>query len=290
VPEDKPGEIESEWNRGKGIILDEQEEKQIGTEQGAPPTLHKGAYASRALGRQQPYAYLLPAGWDGSAGRCFPLLLLLHGRDGSYLDWPTHTRIAHYAARYALCVVFPEGDNGWYTNAVGGASRYEDDLVHALVPHIQATLPVLPPGKHWGIGGLSMGGYGAVKLALKYPRLFSLAVSHSGALEKPRQPEPHPVFGDPQADAAFRLSENPFWLAEQAMCRFPTERPRLYLDCGLNDELLEANRRFHDHLTFIGYRHTYQEMPGYHTWPYWNRAIRTVLPEVAAALGADTKE
>ncbi len=89
-------------------------------------------------------------------------------------------------------------------------------------------------------------------------------------------------------DASRRRAENPFWLAEQAMSRWPTERPRLYLDCGLDDGLLEANRRFHDHLNFIGYHHTYLEMPGHHTWPYWNRALRTVLPAVAEALGVET--
>jgi S-formylglutathione hydrolase FrmB len=289
--------------------------------QRTPLTLQTGHYLSHALGREQPYAYFLPAdqpdsaqslhalsfpqlpaerppspvlgGGVGGGGDVqisepsYPLLVLLHGRNGSYKDWPTQTRIARYAAAYRLCIVFAEGNNGWYTNAADGSARYEDDLMQDFLPHIQSTLPVLPPGRRWGIGGLSMGGYGAVKLALKYPQWFALAVSHSGALEKPRVPEPHPVFGDPVTDAALRRAENPFWLAEQALSRFPIVRPRLYLDCGLSDELLAVNRRFHDHLRFIGYHHTYLEMPGHHTWPYWNRALRTALPTIAKALGAE---
>jgi S-formylglutathione hydrolase FrmB len=108
-----------------------------------------------------------------------------------------------------------------------------------------------------------------------------VAVSHSGSFEKMRTPEIHPVFGNPQQDARLRHAADPFYLAELAMCRWPTERPFLYLDCGLSDTLLEGNRRFAAHLHFLGYPYSYREMPGYHTWPYWNRAIRIVLPTIA---------
>lgn len=264
------------------------EENVPATAPGARP-LHTGRYLSGALGREQPYAYFLPDDPDGgeaSSQRRYPLLVLLHGRTGSYTDWPTKTRIARVVAAYPLVVVFPEGDEGWYTNAADGGTRYEDDLLQDLLPHIQATLPVQPPGKAWAIGGLSMGGYGAVKTALKHPHLFSAAVSHSGAFEQVRNSKPHSVFGDPDTHAALRHAEDVFALVEQAMCRYPTERPRLSLDCGLQDDFLEINRRFDAHLTFLGYPHTYREMPGYHTWPYWDRAFRTSLPEIARALGA----
>lgn len=243
-----------------------------------------GSYLSRALSRVQPYAYYLPA--DYTSGRRYPLLVMLHGAGGGHRDWPTHTRIRRQIARYPLICVFPEGDNGWYTNAFEGGARYEDDLIQNLLPTIQQTLPVEMPGRQWGISGLSMGGYGALKIALKYPHLFSVAASHSGALEKTRTPETHPVFGDPERDAEFRLHEDLIWLAEQALCRLPWERPRLHLDCGLQDVLIAGNRRFSDHLTFLGYHHTYAEMPGYHTWPYWNRAFRTLLPTIATELRA----
>ncbi|HZT43455.1 MAG TPA: alpha/beta hydrolase family protein [Chthonomonadaceae bacterium] len=268
--------------------MDEKEPDAIGPPK-APRierTLHSGQYASRALGRMQPFAYYLPEDSAGTEEPRYPMLALLHGLNGSYRDWPTHTRLAAYAAAMPLVIVFPDGGNGWYTNAAEGSARYEDDFVQDFLPHIQATLPVREPGRAWGIGGLSMGGYGAVKLALKYPQLFSVAVSHSGSFEKMRIPESHPVFGDPQKDARLRHAEDPFYLAELAMCRWPTERPFLHLDCGLFDPLLEGNRRFAAHLNFLGYRHSYREMRGYHTWPYWNRAIRTILPAIARALGA----
>lgn len=267
------------------------------TEQNGPESpagtariLHTGTYPSESLGGEQPYAWLSPdegAQDNREAERRYPLLILLHGRDGSYADWPTRTRLARYAADYGLAIAFPDGGSGWYTDAFDGSADREEDIIGDFARHLQAALPVLPPGRSWGIGGLSMGGYGALKLALKHPEMFALAVSHSGALEKPQERLPHPVFGDPEAQAAFRRRESLFWLAEQALCRFPLARPRLVFDCGLSDELLEANRRFHDHLNFLGYHHAYAETPGYHTWPYWNRALRAALPDIARALGAE---
>jgi S-formylglutathione hydrolase FrmB len=249
--------------------------------------LQTGTYFSRALQREQPYAWFAPPSWDGTLTEAtprYPLLVLLHGLGGGHQDWAQNTRIARYAAEQEMVIAFPDGGDGWYTNAVEDGPRCEDDLVQDFLPHLQATLPLLPPGKHWAIGGLSMGGYGALKIALKRPDLFLFAVSHSGALEQPKTPQPHPVFGDPNRHSAQRRAEYPAYLAELALCRWPSERPRLYFDCGESDALREENQRFADHLRFLGYPHTYREMPGYHTWPYWNRAFRTALPIIAQAI------
>ncbi len=243
--------------------------------------LQEREYYSRALGRVQPYLCCLPEDAEGS-GKRYPLMVLLHGAGGCWRDWGQYTRLARYLARRDLVIVCPDAANGWYTNAVDGGERREDDIVQDLLPALNAGLPLLPAR---AIGGLSMGGYGAVKLALKYPELFRLAVSHSGAFDITSRPGFNPVFGDSSAHASFRRQENPAWLAEQVLCRPALERPKLILDCGLSDPLIEANRRFSDHLSFIGFGHVYREMPGHHTWPYWDRAFRTALPEIIQALG-----
>ena len=239
-------------------------------------------YYSNALGRIQPYACFMPENAERSSRR-YPLLILLHGVRGGWRDWGQYTRLARYLATEELIVVCPDAGAGWYTNAIDGGERREDDIVQDLLPSLDAVLPLLAcPAR--AICGLSMGGFGAVKLALKYRHLFSLAISHSGAFDVTARPGRNPIFGDADIHASFRRQENPAWLAEQALCRPASERPEILLDCGASDPLIDSNRRFSDHLNFIGYGHTYREMPGHHTWPYWNRAFRTALPEIIQAI------
>ena len=246
--------------------------------------LHFYNYFSKALDREQPYRALVPT--DLEPGEKLPLIVMLHGYDADCSAWLTQTRAAAQLRKYRVAAVFPEGARGWYTDAFDGSARYETDVIQDLTEEILKRLPIKDPGPAWAIGGFSMGGYGAIKLALKYTHLFGTAFSHSGAVERMLKEDVHPVFGDPGKDAAFRKQECPLWLAEQVLCRFPFLRPNLFIDCGVSDKLLDENQRLSQHLDFLGYHHTYRELPGMHTWPYWNRAFRTVLPEVAAAIGA----
>lgn len=247
-----------------------------------PPRPHRlipGEYFSRSLNCRRPYGLLMPDD-EEELSRPLPLLVLLHGLNGKWTSWPQSTRIAAHLAGSGLAVLLPDGGNGWYTNGLNG-ERWEDDIILDLIPYIENVLPL--NGRR-AIAGLSMGGYGALKIALKHPDAFPLAISHSGAVDITSASNPNPVFGSASADAGFRRRESIIWLAEQALCRFPSERPQLFLDCGLSDELLAANRSLSEHLNFLGYGHQYREMPGHHTWPYWDRAFRTIKPELLSAL------
>jgi S-formylglutathione hydrolase FrmB len=244
-----------------------------------PPAAQEREYLSTALRRVNRY-FVLCGGAEIPLLDRSPVLLLLHGLGGSAADWMTHTRIAKHVQGISLMVVMPDGASGWYTNAVSGGERREDDILGDLLPHVRANYSVSDSRADWTIAGISMGGYGAVKLALKHPEVFGAAFSHSGALEAPRSVPPHPVFGDSEIDSAMRRSEDVYWLAEQAMCGLPSDRPRLELDCGSSDDLVGQSARFADHLTFLGYPHSYTEMPGYHTWPYWDRAIRLAVARI----------
>ncbi len=241
------------------------------------------SYFSKSLDRERNYRALVPG--DIQDGEKLPVIFMLHGYDADSAAWITQTRACDQLRKYRVIAVFPEGDKGWYTNAFDGLARYEDDIVEDLVPDVIRRLPVVKPGPGWAIGGFSMGGYGAVKLGLKHTLLFGTAFSHSGAVERMLKTDVHPIFGDPEVDASFRKQETPLWIIEQVLCRFPFSRPNLILDCGLSDPLLEENRRLSQHLDFLGYHHIYRELPGMHTWPYWNRAFRTALPDIAAAIG-----
>jgi S-formylglutathione hydrolase FrmB len=240
-------------------------------------------YPSRSLEAMRDYMLLKPSP-EAMRADVYPILLLLHGFAGSCTDWLKHTRIATATSGSPVFVVMPSGGMDWYTNAFDGSRKSEDDLLHDLVMHLIVTLPVAPEIRPWAIGGNSMGGYGAVKCALKRPDLFRVAFSHSGAFGVTRQPKESPVFGDPEAHAGVRMREDVVWLAEQAMGASPLERPNLLLDCGQNDMMVEQSRQFAHHLAFLGYPHVYRETPGYHSWPYWDRALRSVLPEALAGI------
>ena len=96
------------------------------------------------------------------------------------------TSIERYVDGLPLVVVMPDGGRGWYTNAVAGYT-YEDDLIKDVVGLVDRTFPVKAERAGRAIGGLSMGGYGAVKLGLKHHEMFASVNSHSGALGIPAQ-------------------------------------------------------------------------------------------------------
>src|ERR1051326_5940677 len=142
-----------------------------------PPAvvMQERPYFSRALGRSQPYACYLPQDFHRSGLR-YPMLLLLHGFGGSWRDWGERTRLTRYLAGREIIVVCPDLGNGWATNAVDGSERREDDLLVDLLPALTNELPLLD-GNARAVAGLSMGGYAAVKLALKYPESFGLGLA-----------------------------------------------------------------------------------------------------------------
>jgi S-formylglutathione hydrolase FrmB len=126
-----------------------------------------------------------------------------------------------------------------------------------------------------------MGGYGALKLALKHPDMFVSAVSHSGALARARGP--FPVKSEDPFQAEMRRifgehpeggPDDPFALAERLE---PARRPALRIDCGTDDRLLEDNRAFHAHLEKLGYPHEYLEAPGAHEWGYWDLHVQEAI-------------
>jgi S-formylglutathione hydrolase FrmB len=242
---------------------------------------------SRALGRRIAYRVLLPAGYASSARR-HATLYLLHGLTGSFSDWERRSQLASHLARHDIVVVMPEGENAWYTDsAETPADRFETYIATDLVEDVERKFRVLATRHGRAIAGLSMGGYGALKFALKRPAQFAVAGSLSGALmatrDRPatssgRQPETPfqrtvreslaAAFGPP--GHANRAANDLFALAEKAE---PAALPYLYLDCGTEDGLLDVNREFAAALRSRKIAYEFHEGPGAHTWDYWDRRI-----------------
>jgi len=219
-------------------------------------------YFSQALAKMSGMYVVLPDG-----GGPFRTVYLLHGLSDDYSVWPRRTSIERYADAAGLLVVMPDGGRGFYCDQPYG--RYEAHLLET-VRYIDRTFRTRDAPAARGIGGLSMGGYGAMKLGLKYPELFGSVASHSGALDVVGSQHDEllrQIFPD-----GVRPDDDCF-----ALARRPGRKPALRFDCGVDDWLLPHNRAFRDHLVALGIPHAYAEFPGAHTWDYWDSHVQEAL-------------
>ena len=214
----------------------------------------------------------------------FPVCSLLHGLSDDHMSWARQTSIERHVAGLPLIVVMPDGGRGFYCDAVAGPAD-ERYLLEDVIGFVDRTFHTIAERQGRVIGGLSMGGYGAVKLALKYPQLFCSAVAHSAALDVRRRierpeiaEEMRRIFGPAPGGGP----DDPYALAATMDRRL---LPALRLDCGREDGLLEENRAFHRHLEQLGIPHEYAEFPGAHTWDYWDHHVQEAIAFHRRALG-----
>ncbi len=246
-------------------------------------------FKSDALKAKAPINIILPVGYERSVRR-YPVLLLMHGLTGHYGDWVTNTNLVQYARKYPLIIVMPEGGDGWYTNGVTPNTNWEDYIIKEVIPYVNAHYRTLPETRSWTVAGLSMGGYGAMKFALKYPGMFAVAASMSGALALPEWKDAklgdwealrnsiHTIYG-PEGGPAHAANSLPVLLDA---AKGPL--PFLYLDCGTEDGLLADNRAFADLLQSKKIPHEYRERPGIHDWIEWDHQVQEVLELIAEKL------
>jgi S-formylglutathione hydrolase FrmB len=216
----------------------------------------------------------------------FPTLYLLHGLADDHTTWHRRTRVEWYARELPLIIVMPDGYRGFYTNISNGPN-YLTYINEELIAFVERNFPARAERAVRCIGGLSMGGYGALRAAFTYPQLYCSAHSHSGALMHGSKPwsgcgemDRSDVFGlDPRGTDHDLLK-----LAGDCK-RQNRPLPKLWIDCGLSDFLIEDNREFHRKLEALGIVHEYREFPGEHNWDYWDLHIRDGLEFHSKALG-----
>jgi putative tributyrin esterase len=277
-------------------------------------------FFSSALGVWKRFIVYLPPSYPRQPTRRYPVAYYLHGYSGNESDWLSRADIAGVmdsliaGGMPELILVLPDGDNGWYTtwaeprdpatcaadSTLAEAAetycvvhpRYDDYVAVDLVAHIDSTYRTIADRAHRGVAGLSMGGYGAVTLALRFPAVFAAAASHSGVLS-PFYAGPHP-YADParyhSSPDSLQAGWGGFWSAIAPVFGSDTARwwagdparearallaqhrpmPALFIDVGRDDGLADENRAFHAELTALGVAHQYAEWPGKHSWRYWS--------------------
>ena len=212
-------------------------------------------------------------------------LYLLHGHSDDHTAWQRFTSIERYAEGLNLAVVMPAVHLSFYNDMAHGGKYWQ--FISEEVPALARELFSLSSARKDNfVAGLSMGGYGAFKMALTYPERFAAAASLSGALDihavvdpnhprsnKAWQEEMQTVFGDWRKVPGshhdlFRLAKR---VAKSSV------RPRLYQCCGTEDQLYEDNLRFRDVVRKLPLDLTCEKGPGEHTWAYWDKMIQRVL-------------
>ena len=237
-------------------------------------------FHSPALNRDMPYRVILPA--TLSPGQTLPVVYLLHGGGGGNRDWSDNSDLAPLA-EYGLILVMPEGNSSYYTNSAGRPQdRYEDYIVQDLISDVESKFPAATGREKRAIAGVSMGGYGAIKLALRHPELFVFSAGLSPAVDVPSRPYSikrplqwrfhSSIFGP--SGSQTRYENDPFVLARSAN---PAKTPYLYLACGDQEGLLSPDRSFAALLDQRHIRHEFHIVPGGHNWTQWSQSARDMF-------------
>jgi putative tributyrin esterase len=245
-------------------------------------------FESKLVGKSLPYKVVLPVDYDTSRTTRYPVLYLLHGLSGHYTDWTTRTNLADYAAQYRFIIVTPEGNDGWYTDSATLATeKYESYILRELIPDVDQRYRTLQARYARAIAGLSMGGYGAIKFGLKYPGTFAFAGSMSGAHGVPNLVEKDlkdpgairdsvlSVFGG--AGSPTRKANDVFQMVRDMPAGRVAALPYFYIDCGTEDFLLSDNQQLAALLREKKIPHEYRELPGNHSWQYWDQQVQEIL-------------
>jgi putative tributyrin esterase len=236
------------------------------------------SFYSNTLGMSMQMNVILP---QDPKLKNIPVLYLLHGMSDDHSVWLRQTSIERYVSDRNLAVIMPTTHLGWYTDMVHG-NKYWTFISEELPNICHSFFPQLSQRREDTFAaGLSMGGYGALKLALARPDRFAAAASLSGALDikaiciENQQTEERDfwnnIFGDAKDVSS---SDNDLLkLAE----KITQPKPKIYIWCGTEDFLYHQNITMRDHLLKLNFDLTYEESPGDHQWKYWDAQIQRVL-------------
>jgi putative tributyrin esterase len=254
-------------------------------------------FQSKLISATLSYNLILPPGYRAAATTRYPVLYLLHGWGGHYTDWLTRTNVADYAAQYRMIIVMPEGNDSWYVDGAAGINdKYESYILKELMPDVDRRYRTIQSRYGRAVAGLSMGGYGAIKYGLKYPATFAFAGSISGAFGVTRYTEKEmsganlepfiKTFGPVGSET--RKANDVFEIARGLSAARVASLPYFYFDCGTEDAAQHflPNRELSELFLEKKVPHEFRELPGNHSWQYWDQQIPVVLKIAAEKLRA----
>ena len=235
---------------------------------------------SASLGMQTEVAVIIPqrntvgeigVGNNASTEK-YRTLYLLHGLSDDHSIWHRRTSIERYATEYGICVVMPFGGRSFYMNQQNG-EKYYDYIAKELPARIEEFFNVSPRREDRFIAGNSMGGYGALKIALRESEVFCAGAGLSSVADIHLE-----RFKDLLKGVLGREVNEDEDLFALATKRAASDvKPRLYMWCGTEDWLYHENLPLRDHLQKLDLDYTYEESRGTHSWDCWDVQIQRVL-------------
>ena len=238
-------------------------------------------YWSEVLGKRCDMTVLLP---QRHSHRAIPVLYLLHGLCGDHRTWCGNTALEHLAQNLNLAIVMPDGGRGFFTDMAHGL-RYGKFFAEELPEIVAAMFPVSIDREHTIVAGASMGGYGALRLALSAPERFGAVFAMSPLVDLERaithgnsaisSAEMHDVFGEPEEQIA--RGNDLHDLARLA--RLSAAPPRIAIYCGTGDLLYQDGVEFCNFLTGLNWPELEYSLDeeGKHDWSYWSRQLPKLL-------------
>lgn len=212
---------------------------------------------------------------DKSENKPLATLYLLHGYSGNYSNWVEKVpKIKSLADQYNYMIICPDGGYGsWYWDSpIDKNYRYETFIAKELVSEIEANYNVIKTKEGRAITGLSMGGHGALYLAIKHQDIFGAVGSTSGGVDI--RPFPN------NWEIIKRLGEykdnKETWENHTVINMLHLLKPnslKIFIDCGYDDFFYNVNQKLHNELIYLKIPHTYLNLPGAHTWEYWSQSI-----------------
>ncbi len=206
--------------------------------------------------------------------KVFPTLYLLHGYGGDYTNWINKCpELTELSDLYGIIIVMPDGRDSWYWDWPNDSTmQMETFFVKDLVPYIDENYPTRREASQRAITGLSMGGHGAMWLAIRHSNIWANAGTMSGGVDIRPFPNNWKI-----SKAIGKLDINPdLWDTYTVMGILSQLKPgqlNITIDCGVDDFFADVNRNLHKNLLEAGIQHDYTERPGKHNWPYWTNSV-----------------
>jgi len=210
----------------------------------------------------------------------FPVLYLLHGMSDDHTIWMRRTSIERYVASLGLAVVMPSAQRSFYADMQYGG-KYWTFISEELPEIVKSFFRLSSSPDKTFVAGLSMGGYGAFKLAMTFPERFAAAASLSGVMDvysfansEAMREEFKGIYGDIES---IHGSGNDLFHLASALAEKKCRKPKLFQCCGTEDFLYEDNLKYKAYLEKLGIELHYEEFPGVHEWGFWDKTIQQVL-------------